>query len=110
MRSALREFLYADDLADACIYLMQNYDDGEIFNIGSGEEVSIKHLALLVKDAVGYSGELKFDTSEPDGTPRKLLDCTKLHSLGWKHSITIKDGLKTAYEDFRKRWEGGKIE
>ena len=107
--SALREFLYADDLADACIYLMQNYDDGEIVNIGSGEEVSIKHLALLVKDAVGYSGELKFDTSKPDGTPRKLLDCTKLHSLGWKHRIAIKDGLKTAYEDFRSRWEAGKI-
>ena len=104
--SALREFLYADDLADACIYLMQNYDDGEIVNIGSGEEVSIKHLALLVKEVVGYTGELKFDTSKPDGTPRKLLDCTKLHSLGWKHRIAIKDGLKTAYEDFRSRWEG----
>jgi GDP-L-fucose synthase len=107
--SALREFLYADDLADACIYLMQNYDDGEIVNIGSGEEVSIKHLAMLVKDAVGYNGELKFDTSKPDGTPRKLLDCAKLHSLGWKHKIAIKDGLKTAYEDFRGRWEAGKI-
>ncbi len=107
--SALREFLYSDDLADACIYLMQNYNDSEIVNIGSGEEISIKNLALLVKEAVGYDGELKFDTSKPDGTPRKLLDCTKLHSLGWKHKIAIKDGLKTAYEDFLERWNERKI-
>ena len=105
--SALREFLYSDDLADACVYLMQTYDDGEIVNIGSGEEVSIKHLALMVKEAVGYAGELKFDTSKPDGTPRKLLDCSKLHSLGWKHKISIKEGLKPAYEDFVKRWDAG---
>lgn len=102
--SALREFLYSDDLADACIYLMQNYDDGEIVNIGSGEEVSIKHLAMMVKEAVGYEGEIKFDTSKPDGTPRKLLDCTKLHSIGWKHKIAMKDGLALAYQDFLKRW------
>ena len=107
--SALREFLYSDDLADACIYLMQNYNDGEIVNIGSGEEVSIKQLAMLVKEVVGYNGDLLFDTSKPDGTPRKLLDCTKLHSLGWKHKISIKDGLKTAYEDFLDRWMMGKI-
>jgi GDP-L-fucose synthase len=105
--SALREFLYSDDLADACVYLMKNYDDGEIVNIGSGEEVSIKHLAFMVKEAVGYEGELKFDTSKPDGTPRKLLDCSKLHSLGWKHKISIRDGLKTAYADFVKRWDAG---
>ena len=107
--SALREFLYSDDLADACIYLMQNYDDSEIVNIGSGEEVSIKHLAMMVKEAVGYDGEIRFDTSKPDGTPRKLLDCTKLHSLGWKHKIAIKDGLKTAYEDFKSRWDAGEF-
>jgi GDP-L-fucose synthase len=98
---------------------MQNYDDGEIVNIGSGKEVSTKHLTLLLKEVVyywaqflsdyGYSGELKFETSKPDGTPRKLLDCAKLHSLGWKHKIAIKDGLKTAYEDFRGRREAGKI-
>ena len=108
-RISTSKIFYADDLADACIYLMQNYDDGEIVNIGSGEDVFIKHLPMLVKEAVGYTGELKFDTSKPDGTPRKLLDCTKLHSLGWKHKIAIKDGLKTAYEDFRGRWEAGKI-
>ncbi|MGE5670836.1 MAG: GDP-L-fucose synthase family protein [Fibrobacterota bacterium] len=107
--SALREFLYSDDLADACIYLMQNYDDGEIVNIGSGEEVSIKHLAMMVKEAVGYEGEIKFDTSKPDGTPRKLLDCTKLHSLGWKHKIAMKDGLALAYQDFLKRWNAGEF-
>lgn len=107
--SALREFLYSDDLADACIYLMQNYDDGEIVNIGSGEEVSIKHLAMMVKEAVGYNGEIKFDTSKPDGTPRKLLDCTKLHSLGWKHKISMKDGLALAYMDFTKRWDAGEF-
>lgn len=74
--SALCEFLYSDDHADACIYLMQNYIDSEIVNIGSGEEISIKNLALLVKEAVSYKGELKFDTSKLDGTPRKLLDCS----------------------------------
>ena len=98
--SALREFLYSDDLADACIYPMQNYDDGEIVNIGSGDDVSIKHLALYVKEAVGYQGDVKFGTSKPDGTRHKLLDFTKLHSLGWKHKIANKDGLKAAYEDF----------
>ena len=82
--SVLREFLYSDDLADACIFLMQSYDDDEIINIGSGEEISIKNLARLVKETVGYEGEVRFDTSKPDGTPRKLLDCSKLNSLGWK--------------------------
>ena len=106
---ALREFLFSDDLASACIYLMENYNDGEIVNIGSGEEISIKNLALLVKEVVGYTGEITFDTSKPDGTPRKLLDCTKLHNLGWKHQIHIKDGIAMAYGDFVKRWDAGKI-
>jgi GDP-L-fucose synthase len=101
--SALREFLYADDLADACIFLMNNYDDSEIVNIGTGEEVSIKKLAQIIKDVVGYKGEIKWDTSKPDGTPRKLLDCSKLHGLGWKHSTHLKEGLAAAYEDFVKR-------
>jgi GDP-L-fucose synthase len=101
--SALREFLYADDLADACIFLMQHYDDSEIVNIGTGEEVSIKKLAQIIKEVVDYKGEIRWDTSKPDGTPRKLLDCTKLHNLGWKHSTNLKDGLKIAYEDFVKR-------
>ncbi len=89
---------------------MQNYNDGEIVNIGSGEEVSIKHLAMMVKEAVGYEGEIKFDTSKPDGTPRKLLDCGKLHGLGWKHKIPMKDGLALAYQDFLKRWNSGEFQ
>lgn len=77
--SALREFLYSDDLADACVFLMINYNDDEIVNIGYGEEISIKNLALTVKEAVGYKGQIRFDTSKPDETPRKLLDCSKLN-------------------------------
>ncbi len=96
----LREFMYADDLADACVYLMHNYDEKGFINIGTGEEVSIKELALLIKDIVGYNGELQFDTSKPDGTPRKLLDVSKLHSKGWKHSTYLKEGIKLAYKDF----------
>jgi GDP-L-fucose synthase len=107
--SAFREFLYADDLADACIYLMQHYDDSEIVNIGSGEEISIKNLAYLVKEAVGFSGNLTFDTSKPDGTPRKLLDCSKIHGLGWRHRTSIQEGLTMAYSDFVKRWDAGEI-
>lgn len=107
--SAFREFLYSDDLADACIYLMQHYDDSEIVNIGSGEEISIKNLAYLVKDVTGYTGNITFDTSKPDGTPRKLLDCTKIHSLGWKHRVTMREGLEKAYADFVKRWDAGEI-
>lgn len=96
----LREFMYADDLADACVYLMHNYDEKGFINIGTGEEVSIKELALLIKDIVGYNGGIQFDTSKPDGTPRKLLDVSKLHSKGWKHSTHLKEGIKLAYEDF----------
>jgi GDP-L-fucose synthase len=106
--AALREFLYADDLADACIFLMQNYNDSEIVNIGSGEEVSIKELAMLVKQAVGYHGDIIWDTTKPDGTPRKLLDCSKLHNLGWRHSVALNEGLRVAYADFVKREAGGK--
>lgn len=95
-----REFLFADDLAEACYYLMQNYDEEGLVNIGTGEDVSIKDLALLIKDIIGYEGEIKFDTSKPDGTPRKLMDVSKLHSKGWKHKIELRDGIKLAYEDF----------
>lgn len=107
--SALREFLYSDDLADACVFLMNTYDDDEIVNIGSGEETSIKHLALTVKEAIGYQGQIRFDTSKPDGTPRKLLDCSKLHGMGWKPKVSLKDGLALAYGDFVKRLGEGKI-
>ena len=98
-----REFLYSDDLADACIYLMNTYNDGSIVNIGTGIEVTIKELALSVKDVLEYTGDIEFDSSKPDGTPRKLLDCSKLHSLGWKHKTTLKEGIALAYEDFKSR-------
>jgi GDP-L-fucose synthase len=97
-----REFLFADDMADACYYLMQNYDEAGLINIGTGEDLSIKELALLTKDIIGYNGEIKFDTTKPDGTPRKLMDVSKLHSKGWKHTIELKDGIKLAYHDFLK--------
>ena len=107
--TALREFLFSDDLADACVFLMNNYDDSEIVNIGSGSEISIRELAHFVKDAVGYSGKIIFDTAKPDGTPRKLLDSTKLARLGWKPSVALPDGLRLAYADFLKQVEAGRI-
>lgn len=101
--SPLREFLFSDDLADACFFLMQNYDEQQFINIGVGHDISIKDLALLVKRIVGFEGELNFNTSKPDGTPRKLMDVSKLHSLGWKHKIELAEGIEMAYEDFLKR-------
>jgi GDP-L-fucose synthase len=95
-----REFLFADDMADACYYLMQNYDEAGLINIGTGEDIFIKDLALLIKDIIGYKGEIQFDSSKPDGTPRKLMDVSKLHSKGWKHTIELKEGIKLAYQDF----------
>lgn len=98
----LREFMYVDDLADACVFLMQNYDDRLFINVGTGEEVSIKELAMLVKEVTGFAGELKFDNSKPDGTPRKLMDSSRLHALGWKSTISLKEGLKKAYQFFKE--------
>jgi len=98
--SPMREFLYADDLADACYYLMENYSEPTLINIGTGEDLTIKDLALAVKKTVGFEGELVFDTSKPDGTPRKLMDVSKLHNLGWKHQIELEEGLKLAYQDY----------
>ena len=95
-----REFMFADDLADACIFLMKNYNEKGFINIGIGRDISIKNLALLIRSVVGYEGEVKFDTSKPDGTPKKLLDVSKLHSLGWKHTTELADGIKLAYHDF----------
>jgi GDP-L-fucose synthase len=95
-----REFMFADDLADACIFLMENYDEKGFINIGTGKDISIKDLTLLIKSIVGYEGEIKFDTSKPDGTPKKLLDVSKLHSLGWKHTTELADGIKLTYQDF----------
>ncbi|SDQ00075.1 GDP-L-fucose synthase [Mucilaginibacter sp. OK268] len=98
--SPKREFLFADDLAEACFYLMQNYDEQGLVNIGTGEDLSIKDLALLIKKIVGYEGNITFDTSKPDGTPRKLMDVTKLHSKGWKHKIELEEGIALAYKDY----------
>lgn len=98
--SPMREFLFADDLADACYYLMENYSEPTLINIGTGEDLTIKDLALAVKETVGFEGELVFDTSKPDGTPRKLMDVSKLHNLGWKHQIELKEGLQLAYQDY----------
>lgn len=93
----LREFLHVDDLADACIYLMESYNEPGLVNIGVGEDISIKDLALLVKDIVGFEGELRFDATKPDGTPRKLMDVSKLHGLGWKARIGLRQGITEVY-------------
>lgn len=98
---AQREFLHVDDLANACVFLMNNYNDSEIVNIGTGEDLSIKELAKMIKDVVGYKGKINWDSTKPDGTPRKLLDVSKLNNLGWKYKIKLSDGLKTTYEYFK---------
>ncbi|MFO7828150.1 MAG: GDP-L-fucose synthase [Bacteroidales bacterium] len=100
----MREFLHVDDLADACYFLMLNYNKKETLNIGTGKDISIKELAILIKEIVGFDGELKFNTQMPDGTPRKLLDVSKLESLGWKYKINLKEGIKNAYNDFLTRY------
>ncbi len=94
-----REFLHVDDLADACYYLLQNYDGIELVNVGCGEDLSIGELALMVKEVVGYEGELRFDATKPDGTPRKLMDVGKLASIGWKAKIGLKEGISGVYEN-----------
>ena len=101
--SPMREFLFADDLADACFYLMQTYSEPSLINIGTGVDITIKDLALLIKDIVGFEGELIFDSSKPDGTPRKLMDVSKLHSRGWKHRVELPEGIKMAYADFLRK-------
>lgn len=98
--SPLREFLYVDDLADACVYLMNNYSGNETVNVGTGKELTIKQLTELVAEVIGYTGEIKWDTTKPDGTPRKLLDVSKLNNLGWKYKVELKEGINLAYEDF----------
>jgi GDP-L-fucose synthase len=99
----LREFLYADDLADACLFLMENYDEEQFINVGYGAEISIRDLAALIKEITGYQGELQWDTSKPDGTPRKLMDSSRLFKLGWKPRIDLSTGIRLAYDDFRKK-------
>jgi GDP-L-fucose synthase len=98
-----REFMYVDDMADACVFLMENFsarDIGELINIGTGTDCTIREVAELVKGVVGYNGMLEFDASKPDGTPRKLLDVTRLHDLGWRDKTTLKEGLVATYKDF----------
>lgn len=96
----LREFMNVDDLADATYFLMQNYNDKLFLNVGTGEEISIKDLSLLTKEVTGFTGDIRFDSTKPDGTPRKLMDSSKLHSLGWQHKISLKEGLAESYNHF----------
>ena len=96
----LREFLYSEDMADACIYLMENYEGNDFFNIGTGKEITIQALSELIKEVVGYEGKIVFDTTKPDGTPRKLLDVSKLENAGWKYKMELKDGIREAYKWF----------
>ncbi len=100
--SPLREFLHVDDLAEACLFLMNNYNDKQFINLGSGKEISIKDLALLIKKIVGYEGELTFNTEKPDGTPRKLMDVSKLANAGWSYKIELEEGIKSVYQDALK--------
>ena len=97
-----REFLYADDLAEACYFLMETYDEPELVNIGTGEDLTILDLAKTIQRIVGFEGKLIFDATKPDGTPRKLLDVSRLHALGWKHTIQLEAGIRLAYQDFLK--------
>lgn len=101
----MREFLYVDDLADACVHLMNEYNESEIVNIGTGKDITIKELALTVKDVVGFNGDIYFNTEMPDGTPRKLLDVSKLKSLGWQYKTELKEGIELAYKDFKNKIE-----
>ena len=96
----LREFLHVDDLADACYFLMEHYDEKGLVNIGVGHDLSIRDLALMIKDITGFEGSLQFDTSKPDGTPRKLMDVSKLHHLGWKEKISLREGIEQVYREY----------
>jgi GDP-L-fucose synthase len=100
--SPRREFMHADDMASACFFLMQHFDEGGLINVGVGEDIAIKELALLIKEIVGYTGEIVHDLSKPDGTPRKLMDVTKLNKMGWKASIALREGVEKVYENLIK--------
>lgn len=99
----MREFLHVNDLADACLFLMKNYNEAEIINVGTGRDISIQDLAMMIKEVVGYGGDLSFDASRPDGTPRKLLDVSKLHGLGWMHKISLREGIEMVYEEVSQK-------
>jgi GDP-L-fucose synthase len=99
--SPLREFLHSDDLAEACIFLMDQYEDDEIINVGVGKDISIKDLSLMIRSIVGYEGDIVFDASKPDGTPRKLVDVTKINKLGWSARIKLEDGIRSIYDSYK---------
>lgn len=101
----LREFLYSEDMADACIYLMETYEGNDFFNIGTGKEITIKGLAELIKEVVGYEGKIVWDSTKPDGTPRKLLDVSRLEKAGWRYKVELEDGVKMAYQWFLEKCE-----
>lgn len=101
--SPMREFLHVDDLADASVFLMHHYEGDQHVNVGTGEDISIKDLALLVKELVSYEGELKFNTDKPDGTPRKLLDVSKIHGIGWKHQIELREGIQKVIKELEEK-------
>ncbi|MFK7934443.1 MAG: GDP-L-fucose synthase family protein [Saprospiraceae bacterium] len=103
--SPYREFMHVDDLVDACLFLMNNYDENQFVNVGTGKEITILELAKLIKRVVQYDGELKLDTSKPDGTPRKLMDSSRLRNLGWKPSISLETGIRTTYLDFQEQYK-----
>ena len=98
--SPKREFMYVDDLANACLHMMQHYNEKQFLNIGTGEDLAIRELAEMIKNIVGYNGEIVWDATKPDGTPRKLMDVSKAHTLGWKHAISLEDGIKKTYANF----------
>jgi GDP-L-fucose synthase len=99
----LREFMFSDDLAEACVFLMEKYEDPQLINVGTGEEVSILDLAKLIAEIVGYEGKITFDSTKPDGTPRKLMDSSKLQALGYRHKVSLREGIEFTYEDYLKR-------
>ena len=107
--SPLREFLYSDDMADACVFLLENYSGERHVNIGTGKEVTIKQLAELVKETVGFNGDIVWNSDMPDGTPRKLADVSKLHSLGWTHKVELEEGVKLAYDWFKENVEDARL-
>jgi len=102
-----REFLHADDLADACFFLMQTYNEPGLVNVGVGDDIAIKDLALLIKDVIGYNGDIEHDLSKPDGTPRKLMDVQKINSFGWKAKIGLREGIECVYKEFSQLYAAG---
>jgi GDP-L-fucose synthase len=100
----LREFLYADDLGRACVFLLEHYSEEEFINVGSGHEVSVRELSETVKGVIGCAGEIVWDTSKPDGMPRKLMDSSRLFALGWRPQVGLEEGIRLAYEDFQRRF------